>query len=156
MQTGMMISLDMWRTYFKERYATLFAECKKANPNIKIAYHSCGNCREILDDMIEIGLDVLNPLQPMAIDPFEIKKRYGRKLSLFGGVCVQRLMPYGSPQEITSVVGRLVAECGRGGGYIVAPAHHIQADTSLENLKAFYEAALKGTIATYRSDRNIA
>ncbi len=143
MQTGMMMSLDMWRTYFKERYATLFAECKKVNPDIKIVYHSCGNCRQILDDMIEIGLDVLNPLQPMAIDPFEIKKRYGKKLSLFGGVCVQQLMPYGSAQEIQSTVRRLVTECGRGGGYIVAPAHHIQADTSLENIRTFYEAATK-------------
>lgn len=141
MQTGMMMSLDMWRTYLRQRYATLFAECRQANPNIKIAYHSCGNCREILDDMIEIGLDVLNPLQPMAIDPFEIKKRYGKRLSLFGGVCIQRLMPYGSPQEITRMVYRLINECGRGGGYIVAPAHHIQADTSLDNIKAFYDAA---------------
>ena len=92
--------------------------------------------------MIEIGLDVLNPLQPMAIDPFEIKKRYGKKLSLFGGVCVQRLMPYGSAEEITNMVQRLITECGRGGGYIVAPAHHIQADTSLDNIRTFYSAAL--------------
>jgi len=92
--------------------------------------------------MIEIGLDVLNPLQPMAIDPFEIKERYGKKLSLFGGVCVQQLMPYGSAQEIRSMVRRLIAECGRGGGYIVAPAHHIQADTSLDNIRSFYDAAM--------------
>lgn len=142
MQTGMMMSIDMWRQYFKERYATLFSVCKKANPNIKIAYHSCGNCEEILDDMIEIGLDVLNPLQPMAIDPFEVKKRYGSRLALFGGVCVQRLMPYGSPEEIRNMVRRLIRECGRGGGYILAPAHHIQADTPLDSIRVLYDAAL--------------
>lgn len=148
MQTGMMISLDMWRRYFKERYAMLFSACREANPDIKIAYHSCGNCREILDDMIEIGLDVLNPLQPMAIDPFDIKKRYGKRLALFGGVCVQQLMPYGSAEEIFNMVQRLIRECGRGGGYILAPAHHIQADTTLGNIGAFYKAARNEKIAS--------
>lgn len=143
MQTGMMMSADMWRTFFKERYAQLFDECKKLNPNIKIAYHSCGQCTGILDDMIEIGLDVLNPLQPMAIDPFETKKRYGTRLALFGGLCVQHVMPYGSTKDVRNAVLKLLAELGKGGGYILAPAHHIQADTSLDNIKTFYETALK-------------
>ena len=142
MQTGMMMSVDMWRTYFKDRYATLFGECKKLNPNIKIAYHSCGNCDAILDDMIEIGLDVLNPLQPMAIDPFETKKRYGKRLALFGGLCVQNTMPYGTTEDVRNAVTKLKAELGKGGGCILAPAHHIQADTSIENIRAFYTAAI--------------
>jgi len=141
MQTGMMMSVDMWRKFFKIRLAHLFDECKKLNPNIKIAYHSCGNCAEILDDMIEIGLDVLNPLQPMAIDPFEVKKRYGKRLALFGGLCVQRIMPFGCVEDVRNAVTKLNAELGAGGGYILAPAHHIQADTSLENIKTFYAAA---------------
>ncbi len=143
MQTGMMISVEMWRKYLKQRYAHLFAECKKLNPNIMIAYHSCGQCTEILDDMVEIGLDVLNPLQPMAIDPFETKKRYGKRLALFGGLCVQQVMPYGSVEDVKNAVEKLTSELGKGGGYILAPAHHIQADTSLDNIKALYEAALK-------------
>lgn len=142
-QTGMMMSVDMWRTYLKPRLAVLFAEPKKVNPDIKVAYHSCGNCEAILDDLIEIGLDVLNPLQPMAIDPFETKKRYGDKLSLFGGLCVQHTMPVGTPDDVCSAVKKLKTECGRGGGYILSPAHHIQADTSLENVKAFYEEAMR-------------
>jgi len=142
MQTGMMMSVDMWRKYLKPRYARLFAACKALNPSVKIAYHSCGQCTAVLDDMIEIGLDVLNPLQPMAIDPFETKKRYGKRLVLFGGLCVQRVMPYGSTKDVRNAVKRLRTELGQGGGYILAPAHHIQADTSLENVKALYEAAL--------------
>ena len=142
MQTGMMISIDMWRKYLKPRYAQLFAACKTLNPNIKIAYHSCGQCTGILDDMIEIGLDVLNPLQPMAMDPFDTKKRYGKRLALFGGLCVQQVMPYGSVEDVRSAVKKLMAELGQGGGYILAPAHHIQADTSLDNIKALYESAL--------------
>ena len=142
MQTGMIISVNMWRKYLKPRYAELFAECKKLNSNIKIAYHSCGQCTGILDDMIEIGLDVLNPLQPMAMNPFETKKRYGKRLALFGGLCVQQVMPFGSVEDVRDAVKALMAELGQGGGYILAPAHHIQADTSLDNIKALYEAAL--------------
>jgi uroporphyrinogen decarboxylase len=150
MQTGMMMSVDMWRSFFKDRYAQLFAECKKLNPNIKIAYHSCGQCTEILDDMIEIGLDVLNPLQPMAIDPFETKKRYGNRLALFGGLCVQHTMPYGSVEDVRNAVAKLIAELGKGGGYILAPAHHIQADTSIENIRTFYAAARKKSTRSMR------
>jgi uroporphyrinogen decarboxylase len=141
MQSGMMMSLDMWRTFLKPRYAVLFNACKKQNPNIKIAYHSCGNCEAILDDMIEIGLDVLNPLQPLAINPFKIKKRYGKRLALFGGLCVQQVMPTGTVEQVRDAMIRLATEVGKGGGYILAPVHHIQADTPVENVMAFYHAA---------------
>ena len=79
----------------------------------------------------------------MAIDPFETKKRYGKRLALFGGLCVQRVMPYGSVQDVRDTVRKLKTEMGRDGGYILAPAHHIQADTSLDNIKALYETALE-------------
>lgn len=142
MQTGMMMSAEMWRKFLKPRYAVLFSEAKKANPDIKIAYHSCGNCEEIIKDMIEIGLDVLNPLQPMAIDPVMVKKKYGKRLALFGGMCVQKIMPFGTPQQIQQEVKRLKEGCSQSGGYILAPAHHIQADTPVDNVRAFYQAAL--------------
>jgi uroporphyrinogen decarboxylase len=142
-QQGMMMSVDMWRTFLKPRFAKLFAEPKKINPSIKLCYHSCGNCEAILDDLVEIGLDVLNPVQPMAIDPFKLKKRYGKRLALFGGLCVQHTMPAGSPNEVRSAVRRLKTECGQGGGYILAPAHHLQADTPLENIAAFYDEGTK-------------
>lgn len=143
MQTGMIMSVDMWRKFFKERYARLFAQCKKANPDIKVAYHSCGRCTDILDDLVEIGLDVLNPIQPRAMDPFEIKKRYGRRLALFGGLCIQTTLPCGSVEDVEKAVHELVTELGKGGGYILAPAHHIQSDTPIENIKRFYETATK-------------
>lgn len=141
-QRGMIMSVEMWREFLRPRYATLFAETRRAAPAVKIAYHSCGNCAAILDDLIEIGLDVLNPLQPMAIDPFALKKRYGKRLALFGGLCVQQVMPRGTPAEVRAVVRRLQDGCGEGGGYILAPAHHMQADTPPENIFAFYEAGL--------------
>ena len=100
--------------------------------------------------MIEIGLDVLNPLQPMAIDPFKTKKRYGKRLALFGGLCIQNTMPYGSVEDVQKAVAKLTAELGKGGGYILAPAHHIQSDTPLENINMFYEAAIKNKAAGKR------
>ena len=142
-QQGMMISLDTWREYFKPRYAAMFAEYKRMNPAIKLAYHSCGNCEGILDDMAEIGLDVINPIQPAAMDPIAIKKRYGKRLALFGGLCVQYVLPNGTPEEVRCEVRRLKEKVGQDGGYILAPAHNIQSDTPLENVLAFYDEALR-------------
>jgi len=141
MQTGMMISLTLWREYFKPRYAKLYSEFKKLNRTIKIAYHSCGNCEAILDEMYEIGLDVINPIQPSAMNPGEIKKRYGKKLALWGTLDEQRILPFGTPDEVRAEVKRLIKDCAPGGGFILTPAHNIQADTSIENILAFYEAA---------------
>lgn len=143
MQTGMMMSVENWREFLKPRYAKIIDAFKEARPSIKVAYHSCGNCIDILDDMVEIGLDVLNPIQPLALDPLEVKKRYHGRLAMFGGVDVQNLMPRGTVEEIKAEVKRLREHCGKGGGYIVAPAHHVQADTSNQNIHAFYEAALE-------------
>lgn len=140
-QTSMMISPDMWREYLKPRYALLFREFKELNPDIKIAYHSCGNCEAILPEMIEIGLDVLNPIQPMAIDPLMVKQKYGKALTLFGAMDVQHVMPLGSPADVRSEVKRLIDGCAKGGGFILAGAHHLQSDTGLENIDAFYSAA---------------
>lgn len=141
-QQGMMMSLETWREFFRPRYAAMFAEYKRLNPKIKLAYHSCGNCKAILDDMAEIGLDIINPIQPAAMDPLDIKKRYGKRLALFGGLCVQYVLPNGTPEDVRREVRRLKTQVGRGGGYILAPAHNIQSDTPLENVLAFYDEAL--------------
>ena len=142
-QQNMMMSLETWREYFRPRYARLFSEFKKENPKIKLAYHSCGNCQAILDDMVEIGLDVINPVQPAAMDPGAVKKRYGKRLALFGGLCVQYVLPGGTAEQVRSEVRRLKREIGFGGGYILAPAHNIQSDTPVNNILAFYGEALQ-------------
>ncbi len=142
-QTNMMISPDMWREYLKPRYAMLFKEFKALNPDIKIAYHSCGNCEAILPEMIEIGLDVLNPIQPMAIDPLMVKQKFGKDLTLFGAMDVQRVMPMGTPAEVDAEAKRLIDGCAAGGGFILAGAHHLQSDTGLANIDAFYAAGKK-------------
>ncbi len=140
-QQNMMISPAMWRHYFKPRYAKMFETFKKANPNIKLCYHSCGNLQAVVDDLIEIGLDVLNPIQPLAIDPVAFKKRFGDRITMYGAMDVQRILPFGTPEDVRQEVKRLIDNCAPGGGFILSPAHHIQSDTSVENVEAFYAAA---------------
>jgi len=139
-QQGMLLSPELWRTFLKPRYARLFAEFKELNPDIRIAYHSCGNCMAVLEELADIGLDVINPIQPAALDPATVKQRFGKRLTLFGGLDVQHLMPFGTPDEVRRKVVELCEVCGRDGGYILAPAHHIQSDTPTQNIMALYEA----------------
>ncbi|MDD5017707.1 MAG: uroporphyrinogen decarboxylase family protein, partial [Eubacteriales bacterium] len=93
-QQGLLISPELWRENFKPRMKKMYDEFKILNPNIKIAYHSCGSIQPIIGDLIEIGLDVLNPLQPLAKDMGlkQIKEKFGDKLVLFGGVDVQEIL----------------------------------------------------------------
>lgn len=147
-QQNMMMSVPMWRKYFKERYACMFEQFRKARKDIFIAYHSCGNCTDILDDMVEIGLDVLNPIQPLAMDPYKIKKHFGKKLTMFGAIDVQELMPHGTREQIVQTVRDYKKYLGAEGGYILSPAHHLQSDTSLENIMAFYDTA-KESVKAY-------
>ena len=120
----------------------IFEQFRKKNPDIKIAWHTCGSIVPIIPDLIEIGLDILNPIQPEAegMDPGYLKREFGRDLIFFGGISVQNLMPYGDPESIREEVKRLCGILGEGGGYIVAPAHNIQYDTPVENILALFEA----------------
>ncbi len=142
-QQGMMISPEIWRKFIKPRYKRLFEEFKEANPEIIIAYHSCGDCSMIIPDLIEIGLDVLHPLQPLAIDPVVVKANYGNQLALMGGLDIQILMPNGKPSDVCEETIRLMNGCGKNGGFIIGGAHHFQKDTPTENIRAFYKTVLQ-------------
>jgi uroporphyrinogen decarboxylase len=141
-QNGMLISPAMWREIFKPRFAELFAELKAANPDVLIGYHSDGAVAPILDDLVEIGMDVFNPVQPNVPghDPGSLKERHGDRLSFWGAIDQQHLLPYATPQEIERDVAEKIAALGPGGGYMCSPAHIIQADTSMENVEAFIRA----------------
>jgi len=141
-QQSQIMDLETFRKYFKPRFKQMFSEYKKVNPNIKLAWHSCGAFTPFIPDFIEIGLDIVNPLQPMAsgMEPELLKKQFGNDLIFFGGVCVQDLLPNKTPTEIKSEIQRRSNIFGKNGGYIVAPAHNIQDDTSIENILAFFDA----------------
>ena len=142
-QTGPMLGVDTFRRYFKPRITKMFAEFKKINPNVKVAWHSCGSILPLIPEFIDAGLDILNPIQPLAtgMDPQWLKDTYGDKLAFFGGICVQELLPKGTPEEIYREVERRWNILGKeNGGFLIAPAHNIQLDTPVENVLAFFEA----------------
>lgn len=143
-QNGMLIDPVTWRKQIKPRIKYMFEEFRKVQPNVKLAWHSCGSILSIIPDFIELGLDILNPIQPLAkgMDPVFLKREYGKDLTFFGGIDVQELLPRGTPESIKDEVRRRIGILGKDGGYIVAPAHNIQPDTPVENVLALFEAAL--------------
>uniref|UniRef100_A0A7V4WL84 Uroporphyrinogen decarboxylase (URO-D) domain-containing protein n=1 Tax=Candidatus Caldatribacterium saccharofermentans TaxID=1454753 RepID=A0A7V4WL84_9BACT len=140
-QRGMLIAPDLWRKYLKPRMAVICSELKRLNPDIFIAYHSDGNIEPIIEDLIEIGIDVLNPVQPKAMDPAALKRRYGTRLSFWGTIDEQETLPFGTPDTVRREVQERIRVMAPGGGFIIAPTHHVQLDTPLENFLAFLEAA---------------
>ncbi|MDK2896796.1 MAG: hypothetical protein PWP04_916 [Candidatus Atribacteria bacterium] len=139
MQDRMMINPELWRKFFKPRMKLLIDGYKNLNPRVFTQYHSDGYIEPIIGDLIEVGIDILNPVQPESMDLKRIKKLYGDKLTLHGTISVQSLLPFSSLEELKSRVKEIIEICSPGGGYIMAPTHAIQADTPLENILAVYE-----------------
>ncbi len=140
-QNRMLISPATFREFFKPRYAELFAEWKAINPDVKIAFHTDGFVLPIIPDFIEIGLDILNPIQPKSMDPGEIKKKFGDRLTLWGTIDIQEVLPFGTAQDVANEVKLRLSTAGARGGLILAPAHNIQPEVPIENILAFYETA---------------
>ncbi len=135
--TGLMFSPQMWRTFIKPRIATIFEHCHERG--VYVGLHSDGRIQTLFPDLIEIGLDIFNPLEPSVMDPVEMKKLYGDKLTFYGGVDVERTMPYGTPDEVRAEVRELASNLGKGGGYILQTSHQVLWDTPMENIIAYIE-----------------
>jgi len=138
-QTGLLISPRMYRKLIKARHAALNAAIRRRT-QARILYHSCGAIMPLIGDLIEVGVDILNPIQPLPglMDPEELIARYGRRLVFHGGLDVQSLLPTGTPNQVRAHVCHyldvLGPEC-----YIMAPANSVQPGTPPENLVAAYE-----------------
>jgi len=135
-QRAMLISPDQWRCIFKPRMANFISTLKKINPNLKVAYHCDGNLIPIIPDLIEIGLDVLNPIQPASMDPAKIKKDFGDKLCFWGTLDEQHTLPFGTAKDVENQVKERLKTIGKNGGLILGPTHHVQLDTPMENFWA--------------------
>ena len=139
-QSGPLISLDMFRRYVAPALRTM---CDLVHGlGAKLMFHSCGNMAMFIPDLIAVGVDVLDPIQPCAPEmaPEVLAERFGDRLCLHGGIDVQRLLPTGSTDEVRDAVERQCQLLGGGGGYILGPAHLFQPDTPPANVRAFYEA----------------
>lgn len=140
-QQAMIMSPDMWREMIKPKLAELFAIGKRAD--LWVAYHCCGSLYPIIADLVEIGLDVLNPVQCNCpgMDPFDLKKEFGRDLAFMGGLDTQYLLPNGTAEEVYATTASLVeGMTSDGGGFILAASHSVPPETPIENIFAMYRA----------------
>jgi uroporphyrinogen decarboxylase len=142
-QKGLLMSRDMWNKVLKNRLKRIIEELKGMNPRIKIAYHCCGSYYPIIPDLIEIGVDILNALQPTATDMEleQLKNDFGNKVCLFGGLDIQKTLPFGSIEDIRNETERAIQAAACGGGYILAGAHNLQPDTSIEKVLKLFQFA---------------
>jgi uroporphyrinogen decarboxylase len=135
-QNQMLMSPATWRRFLKPRMADFISSLKGVNPALKVAYHSDGNIHAIVPDLVEIGVDVLNPIQPRSMDPEELKRTFGDRLCFWGSMDEQYTLPLGTPQEVEKEVTTRLRTLGKQGGLILGPTHNVQLDTPLENFWA--------------------
>lgn len=138
-QHGLLMSPAHWREFVKPCLARIYAFAKTHGR--AVFHHSCGHVTPIVPDLIDIGLDILHPIQPETMDIARLKHEYGRYLTFCGGVPTQGLLVTGTPDEVRAEVRRLKQEMGRGGGYILEPGITIQADVPAANLFALIDEA---------------
>jgi uroporphyrinogen decarboxylase len=139
-QTNMMMSGSLWRKLLKPRLRRVIDAAKRENPDVVIFYHSDGDIRQIIPDLIEVGVEILNPIQPECMDPEEIARLYGEKLSFWGTVGTQTTFPFGGADDVRRVCQRMVETVGKRGGLILAPTHLLEPDVPFENVEAFFES----------------
>lgn len=139
-QNALMMSPRLWRSQIKPRFARIVRAAKAANPDVLFFYHSDGQIEEIIPDLIEIGVDILNPVQPECMDPAAIKRKYGGRLAFWGAVGTQTTMPHDTPEQVRACVHTLFETVGKGGGFVCAPSHVLEPEVPWENIEAFVDA----------------
>ena len=144
MQTGPLISPSLYREMLQPAHKRLNRFIKERT-DAKIYLHSCGSIADVLEDLIDAGIDVINPVQPRAkdMDSDRLKSRFGDRVIFHGGVDEQYILPYGTVKEVWEEVRQRITAFAPGGGYIFAPAHNIQDDVPPENVIAMFESALR-------------
>ncbi len=143
-QRGTIISPEMYRRLIKPRQRRYFDEIHRRTDAL-LLYHSCGSIFEIIQDLIGIGVDVINPVQVSAarMDTFSLKYKFGDRLSFWGAIDTHDVLPHGSPIDVRAEVRRRIADLGIGGGYVLSSVHNIQPEVKPENICAMFEAALE-------------
>ena len=138
-QRGMLFSPDIWRRLFKSRLARLFAVFRDAG--LPVILHSDGDIWDILPDLVEIGLNCLNPVQPEVLESRRLQREFGHQLAFYGGISTQTVLPFGSPEEVAAATRRCMRELAPGGtGLILGPSHRMQSDIPAINVEAMLKA----------------
>jgi uroporphyrinogen decarboxylase len=139
-QKAMTFAPDTWRRIMLSRWRRVWQAVKEINPDCAIRYHTDGNAFDIVGDLIEAGVDILNPLQPECLDVDAVYARYGERLSFDGCIGTQSTMPFGTPGEVRARVREVIEKYGQEGGLIVSPTHVLEPEVPLENIDALFDA----------------
>lgn len=140
MQDAPMMSCEMYQQWLKPRLAKVIAAAKEVNPEILISYHSCGFVKPFINDLIETGVDILNPVQPECMDFAEIFAEYNGRISFNGTIGTQQLMPHGTPAAVKAEVRRNLEIAGEQGGLFCCPTHMLEPEVPWENIEAYVQA----------------
>jgi len=139
-QHGLIMGYDLWKEFIYPRLKRMYGHVRAAGKYVMI--HSCGDVDELFDDLVDIGLNSFNPFQPEVMDVYDILPRYRGRLAFHGGLSMQRILPFGTKEEVIAESERLL-KLGSEGGYIFSPSHSVEGDTPFENILAFIEVAQK-------------
>ncbi|NCB92029.1 MAG: uroporphyrinogen decarboxylase [Clostridia bacterium] len=138
-QIGLQMGYPIWKEFIKPRLKIMYDHVKKYG--MFVSQHSCGDCRQVFPDLVELGLDIYNTFQPEVYDIVEFKKLYGDHITFFGGISTQRILPFKTPEEVKKNMHEVMDVLGKNGGYILAPTHAMPNDIPPENVLAFMEVA---------------
>ena len=139
-QNALMFSKDTWKKLIHSRWEKVWAEIKSIHPESRIWYHSDGNILDIVDDLVNAGVDILNPLQPECLDVDEVHRRHGDRVTFDGTIGTQSTMPWGTPEDVRARVKEVIEKYGRNGGLIISPTHVLEPEVPLENIDALFDA----------------
>jgi len=140
MQHAIMMSEELYRAWIKPRFAKVIKAAKTVKPDLLFSYHSCGYVEPFIPDLIEIGVDILNPIQPECMSFEKIHAEYGDVLSFWGTIGTQTTMPFGKPEEVRSEVLRNLKIAGKKGGLLCTPTHLVEPEVPWANIEAYLQA----------------
>lgn len=138
-QQGLLMSIPIYRTFLKDRIRRIIDAAKKVNPEILIFMHSDGRVEEMIPEFVDMGIEILNPMQPECNDLSKIKKQYGKQLAFWGGIGTQTTMPFGTPDEVHRKVLEVIQILGFDGNFLIAPSHILEPEVPWENVISFVE-----------------
>lgn len=145
-QLSQLISPEQFRAYYKPHFARVLKFIKEKAPAVKLIFHSCGNVRPIIPDLVEMGVDILNPVHITAtgMEPVQLKKDFGESIVFWGGgVDTQKVLPTGTQQEVTDNVKKNIDALAPGGGFVFSTVHNIQAEVPPENIMAMWKILME-------------
>ena len=138
-QQGLIMGYPLWKRFIKPRLKKMYDHVKKYG--MYVAQHSCGDCRQVFPDLVELGLDIYNTFQPEVYDIVDFKERFGKNLTFYGAISTQKILPFKTPEEVRVEMHRIMDILGKDGGYILAPTHAMPGDIPEENVLMFQHVA---------------